>query len=219
MASEDFKGIMIRDVVFKFPRLGATYKFNTSEKRSEECNPRAQGAAYSIGWDMNATEAGKLHAELKAHYESRTTKTPFVKVFGCKKNDDGTVGFSAKRAGVNGKGEENAKPKVINGLKEVMSDVHIWGGSTGNLRVSAYPTTDPDGNGGISLLIDVVQVVDAVYGGSGGLDDFDTIAPVGKVADPDLSDFGEADPFAALPQAVRPAPMDDEIPFAPIMLI
>jgi hypothetical protein len=33
---------------------------------------------------------------------------------------------------------------------------------------------DPDGNGGISLLLDAVQVTEAVYGGN-GLDDFETV--------------------------------------------
>ena len=221
MANTDFKPVMIRNVEFKFPRLGATYKFNTAEKRSEECNPRAQGAAYSIGWTMSVADSKKLYAELKAHYESCAgTKAPFGKVFGMKKNEDGTCNFSAKRNGVNGKGEENPKPTVINGLKQPLADVHIWGGSSGNLKVTAYPVTDPNGVGGISLLIDTVQVVDAVYGG-GGLDEFDTIAPVGQIQDPD--GFGAvssaADPFADIPKTAGspPANFDDEIPFAPEM--
>ena len=209
MAKTDFLPVMIRNVEFKYPRLGETYKFSTAEKRSEACNPRAQGAAYSIGWEMSKEDAGKLHAELKAHYESCVTKTPFVKVFGMKQLENGNFTFSAKRNGVNGKGDENPKPKVINGLKEPLEDVHIWGGSTGNLKVTAYPVTDPDGVGGVSLLIDTVQVVNAVYGG-GGLDDFDTIAPVGKIQDPDFDVAPAANPFADIPKA---APMDDEIPF------
>ena len=216
MANTDFKGIMIRDVEFKFPKLGATYKFNTAENRSEECNPRAQGAAYSVGWTMNADAARKLQTELKTHYESCTTKAPFAKIFGMKKLDDGSYSFSAKRNGVNGQGEPNPLPKVINGLKEPLEDVHIWGKSTGNIKVTAYPVTSPSGEGGISLLIDVVQVVNAVYGGSGGLDDFDTIAPVGKIQDPDLNDFGVAaagDPFAGIPKTASNDLAMDDIPF------
>jgi hypothetical protein len=194
MAKTDFKPFMIRDVVFAFPRLGTTYKFNTAEKRSEECNPRAQGAAYSIGWTMSEADSKKLYTELKAHYESCVTKAPFGKVFGMKRNEDGTV---------------------INGLKQPLADVHIWGGSSGNLKVTAYPVTDPNGVGGVSLLIDTVQVVDAVYGG-GGLDDFDTIAPVGQIQDPD--NFGAAssaaDPFANIPKTAANDDLSmDEIPF------
>lgn len=212
MSSTDFKPVMIRNVEFKFPRLGSTYKYNTAEKRSEECNPRAQGAAYSIGWEMSKEDAGKLHAELKAHYESCVTKVPFGKVFGMKPLESGNVMFSAKRNGVNGKGEENPKPTVINGLKQPLEDVHIWGGSKGNLKVTAYPVTDPNGVGGISLLIDIVQVTDAVYGG-GGLDEFDTIAPVGKIIDPDFDTPPASDPFADIPRSASNDLAMDDIPF------
>ena len=212
MAKTDFKPVMIRDVVFAFPRLGTTYKFNTAEKRSEECNPRAQGAAYSIGWTMSEADSRKLYDELKAHYESCVTKAPFSKVFGMKKNDDGTCNFSAKRNGVNSKGDENPKPTVINGLKQPLEDVHIWGGSKGNLKVTAYPVTDPNGLGGISMLIDTVQVVEAVYGG-GGLDDFDTIAPVGKIIDPDFDTPPASNPFSDIPKTAANDLSMDEIPF------
>ena len=211
MAKTDFKPVMIRNVVFSYPRLGATYKFNTAEKRSEECNPRAQGAAYSIGWEMNKDDAGKLHAELKAHYESCVTKAPFSKVFGMKPLENGNVMFSAKRNGVNGQGEENPKPKVIDGMKQPLADLNFWGGSEGSIKVTAYPVTDPNGNGGISLLIDTVQVVNAVYGG-GGLDDFDEVAPTGG-AHADFDAKPAADPFAGIPKSAANDLAMDEIPF------
>ena len=211
MAKTDFKPVMIRNVVFSYPRLGATYKFNTAEKRSEECNPRAQGAAYSIGWEMNKDDAGKLHAELKAHYESCVTKAPFSKVFGMKPLENGNVMFSAKRNGVNGQGEENPKPKVIDGMKQPMTDLNFWGGSGGSIKVTAYPVTDPNGNGGISLLIDTVQVTTAVYGG-GGLDDFDEVAPTGG-AHADFDAKPAADPFAGIPKTAANDLAMDDIPF------
>ena len=211
MAKTDFKPVMIRNVVFSYPRLGATYKFNTAEKRSEECNPRAQGAAYSIGWEMNKDDAGKLHAELKAHYESCVTKAPFSKVFGMKPLENGNVMFSAKRNGVNGQGEENPKPKVIDGMKQPMTDLNFWGGSEGSIKVTAYPVTDPNGNGGISLLIDTVQVTTAVFGG-GGLDDFDEVAPTGG-AHADFDAKPAADPFAGIPKTAANDLAMDDIPF------
>jgi len=201
---------MVRNVVFSYPRLAATYKYNTAEKRSEECNPRAQGAAYSIGWEMSKADARKLHDELKAHYESCVTKVPFSKVFGMKALENGNVSFSAKRNGVNGKGDENPKPTVIDGMKRPLEDLNIWGGSEGNIKVTAYPVTDPDGIGGISLLIDVVQVTKAVYGG-GGLDDFDEVAPTGG----EHSEFDAkpaSDPFADIPKSAA-NDLDDDIPF------
>jgi len=210
MAKTDFKPVMVRNVVFSYPRLAATYKYNTAEKRSEECNPRAQGAAYSIGWEMSKADARKLHDELKAHYESCVTKVPFSKVFGMKALENGNVSFSAKRNGVNGKGDENPKPTVIDGMKRPLEDLNIWGGSEGNIKVTAYPVTDPDGIGGISLLIDVVQVTKAVYGG-GGLDDFDEVAPTGG----EHSEFDAkpaSDPFADIPKSAA-NDLDDDIPF------
>lgn len=211
MAKTDFKPFMIRNVVFSYPRLAATYKYNTAEKRSEECNPRAQGAAYSLGWEMSKDDARKLHAELKAHYESCVTKAPFSKVFGMKELENGNVMFSAKRNGVNGQGDENPKPTVIDGMKQPMADLNFWSGSEGNLKAIAYPVTDPNGTGGISLLLDIVQVTKAVYGG-GGLDDFDEVAPTGG-AFADFDAKPAADPFADIPKtAANDLDMDD-IPF------
>ena len=215
----DFRDFMIRNVVFSYPRLGATYKFNTVERRSEECNPRAQGASYSIGWEMSKDDARKLHSELKAHYESCVTKAPFAKIFGSKQLENGNVMFSAKRNGVNSQGEENKKPTVIDGMKQPMTDVEFWGGSEGNIKVSAFPALDPKTNeGGISLLITTVQVTKAVYGSANGLDDFDEVAPTGG-AHAEFDAKPAADPFADIPKTAGspPANFDDEIPFAPEM--
>jgi len=214
MANTDFKSVMIRNVEFKYPRLNATYRFNTSQKKSEECAPTASGASYSIGWEMSKDEANKLHTELKAHYETCQTKSPFSKVFGMKKLENGNYEFRAKRNGVNGQGALNEKPQVIDGSKQPLADVAFWGGSKGNLRVTAYPVTDPDGNGGISLLIDAVQVTHAVYGG-GGLDDFDTVpTTMAGGVDASLDDFGPAAaPTASPAQEMADALGDDEIPF------
>jgi hypothetical protein len=212
MAKTDFKPVMIRNVEFKYPRLNGTYRYNTSEKKSEECAPTASNAAYSIAWEMTAEEAKTLHAELKAHYETCQTKAPFSKVFGMKKLDSGNYEFRAKRNGTNSQGTLNEKPRVIDGSKQPLADLAFWGGSKGSIKVTAYPVTDPDGIGGISLLIDTVQVTHAVYGG-GGLDDFDEVPTTmeGGV-DASLDDFGPA--TAPAPQAApSPAELEDEIPF------
>ena len=212
MAKTDFKPVMIRNVEFKYPRLNACYRYNTSEKKSEECAPTASNAAYSIAWEMTADDAKTLHEELKAHYETCQTKAPFSKVFGMKKLDSGNYEFRAKRNGTNSQGALNEKPRVIDGMKQPLADTAFWGGSKGSIKVTAYPVTDPDGNGGVSLLIDTVQVTHAVYGG-GGLDDFDEVATTmeGGV-DASLDDFGPA--AAPAPQAApAQAELEDEIPF------
>ena len=212
MAKTDFKPVMIRNVEFKYPRLNSCYRYNTSEKKSEECAPTASNAAYSIAWEMTAEEAKTLHAELKAHYETCQTKAPFSKVFGMKKLDSGNYEFRAKRNGTNSQGALNEKPRVIDGMKQPLADLAFWGGSKGSIKVTAYPVTDPDGNGGVSLLIDTVQITHAVYGG-GGLDDFDEVpTTMSGGVDASLDDFGPA--AAPAPQAApAPAELEDEIPF------
>ena len=214
MAKTDFKPVMIRNVVeFKYPRLNACYRYNTSEKKSEECAPTASFAAYSIAWEMTADEAKALCGELKAHYETCQTKAPFSKVFGMKKLDSGNYEFRAKRNGTNSQGQLNEKPRVIDGSKQPLADVAFWGGSKGSIKVTAYPVTDPDGIGGISLLIDTVQVTHAVYGG-GGLDDFDEVATTMEGGiDASLDDFGPAAAPTAPQAAPAPAELEDEIPF------
>jgi hypothetical protein len=212
MAKTDFKPVMIRNVEFKYPRLNATYRYITAEKKSEECAPTASNAAYSISWEMTAEEAKTLHSELKAHYETCQTKAPFSKVFGMKKLESGNYEFRAKRNGTNSQGAINEKPRVIDGAKQPLTDTAFWGGSKGSIKVTAYPVTDPEGIGGISLLIDTVQVTHAVYGG-GGLDDFDEVATtMSGGIDASLDDFGPA--AAPATQAAPAAPeLDDEIPF------
>jgi len=211
MANNDFKPTMIRNVEFKYPRLNETYRYNTAEKRSEAVAPTASNAAYSISWEMPKAEAAKLHAELKTHYESCNRKESFGKVFGMKKLENGNVEFRAKRNGTNSQGTLNEKPRVIDGMKQPLADLAIWGGSKGSIKVTAYPVTDPDGNGGISLLIDTVQVTHAVYG-SAGLDDFEEVGTtMAGGVDASLDDFGPVSP----PTKAAPAAAldDDEIPF------
>ena len=217
MANTDFKSTMIRNVEFKYPKLNGTYRFNTALKKSEECAPSASGASYSISWEMPKDEAGKLHAELKAHYETCNRKEPFTKVFGMKKMENGNFEFRAKRNGTNTQGTLNEKPHVIDGSRQPLANLAFWGGSKGSIKATAYPVTDPDGNGGISLLIDIVQVTHAVYG-SARLDDFDDVPmTMAGGIDAALDDFG---PAVAPPRAMEngnaaPAAQldDDEIPF------
>ena len=213
---DHFKKIMIRNVEFKWPRLNATYRYNAAEKRSEEAAPTAQGAAYSINWEMGEQEAKKLYSELKAHYEAHKSE-PFQKVFGMKKLENGNYEFKAKRNGVTSQGTLNKKPEVVDGMKKALADVAFWSGSKGNIQVSAYPSQNPQTNppeNGISLLIQKVQVTHAVYGDD--LDDFDEVpTTIAGGVEEALDDFGPA--AAQAPQApqedLAQAELDDEIPF------
>jgi hypothetical protein len=134
----------------------------------------------------------------------------FKTVFGMKKLKDetgtetGMVQFTAKRNGMKKDGTPNKAPTVIDGQKQPLADLNFWGGSKGTVRAWAVAVIDPDGNGGISMLLDAVQVVEARYG-DGGMDDFDTVE-------------SKADPFETKPLAQEKRQsiaqeLDDEVPF------
>jgi hypothetical protein len=210
----DFLKILIKDVTFYWPRLDQPYRYNSQEKRTESCAPTVANAGYSIAWDMSMADAKALHGELKKHYEvtrAHNTKLPaFSSVFGMKKDEEaGTVRFTAKKRAVSNDGRINKLPVVIDGAKQPLVDKTIWSGSKGNLRVLAFAVQDPDGKGGISLLLDTVQVVEAVYGGD-GLDDFDEVAPASKTIAADDDDFGDVPPPKA---ATKPAPATADADF------
>ena len=203
-------------MTLQYPKLHQTHRFNTAQQKSEPCAPTASGAAWSVAFEMPKEQAKPIYDEMRAHYEAcrgRNTKLPpFKTVFGMKKlkdehgNETGMVQFSAKRNGVKKDGEVNKAPTVIDGQKQALADLNIWGGSKGTVRAWAIAVVDPEGAGGISLLLDAVQVTEARYG-DGGMDDFDTVET-------------KSDPFekekAPLTESKRAAirqEMDDEIPF------
>jgi hypothetical protein len=195
--NDDFLKVLAKNVTFQYPKLNQTYRFNTQKQASEPCAPTASNAAWSVAFEMTKDEARPLFESLKAHYEAcrgRNPKMPqFKTVFGMKKlkdesgNETGMVQFTAKRNGMKKDGTPNKAPTVIDGQKQPLADLSFWGGSKGTLRAWAVSVIDPDGNGGISLLLDAVQVTEAVYGGN-GLDDFDTVE-------------SKADPFETKPLA------------------
>lgn len=225
----DFHKVLVKNVTLQYPKLNSCYRFNTGKQQSEPCQPTANGAAWSISFDLPIADARTLHTELKQHYENCRARDPklppFAKVFGAKKAEDGSkVTFTGRRNGTKADGTANNAPKVIDGNKEPLENLAIWSGSKGAVRAWAKPSIDPDGIGGISLLLDTVQVTDPVYG-DGGLDDFDVVAPA-NAKPAEYDDFGSAPtPAAAARPAARPAPepqqpakplnevLGDDIPF------
>lgn len=207
--NDDFMKVLAKNVTLQYPKLNQTYRFNTQKQASEPCAPTASNAAWSVAFEMTKEEARPLYEQLKAHYDAcraRNSKMPqFKTVFGMKKNEEtGTVSFTAKRNGMKKDGTANKAPTVIDGQKQPLADLNIWGGSKGTVRAWAVAVVDPDGNGGISLLLDAVQVTEARYG-DGGMDDFDTVE-------------SKADPFEQKPLAEEKRQslkeeLSDEIPW------
>jgi len=183
MANDDFLKVIAKGTL-QYPKLNQTYRYNTAQQKSEPCAPTASNAAWSITIEMTKDEARPIYESLRAHYEACKARTPkmpqFTKVFGMKKlkdehgNETGMVQFMAKRNGTKKDGSANAAPTVIDGQLQPLADLNIWGGSKGVVRAWAVAVVDPEGAGGISLLLDAVQVTEAVYGGN-GLDDFEKV--------------------------------------------
>ena len=215
MAS-DFKKLVFKNVGFQWPKLDQPYRFNTQERRSEPCAPGAQGAAYSVGIHVSAEQAENIKEDIKEHYrdcKARNPKLkPLKKIFGMKELDDGTVNFTAKRNAMNKQGQQNDPPRMINGSKQPIEDRKIFTGSSGAISVLVYPVTSPDGEQGMSLLIDTVQVINAVYGSSDN--DFDVVeGSVSKTAPKD-DPFGLNNRFSQeASQAASADVLEDEIPF------
>jgi hypothetical protein len=184
--NDDFLKVLAKNVTIQYPKLNQTYRFNTQKQASEPCAPSASNAAWSVAFEMPRDQAKPLFDEMKAHYDASRARNPklpqFTKVFGMKKLKDehgtetGIIQFTAKRNGMKKDGSANKAPTVIDGLKQPLADLNIWGGSKGTVRAWAVAVVDPDGIGGISLLLDAVQVTEARYG-DGGMDDFDTVQP------------------------------------------
>lgn len=210
--NQDFLKVMIRDVELFWPRLDQPYRYNAQEKRTEACSPGSPNAGYSVSWDMPVAEAKKFHAALKDHYHAcreRNRKLPeFTKVFGMKRDDEtGTVRFTAKKRAMSADGKINKPPRVLGADLLDLPEKNIWSGSKGDLRVLAFASTDPDGAGGISLLLDVVQVKAASYGGDNIEEDFEATAPASR----DLGSLDDTPAATHTPQpAPQPAPADAE---------
>lgn len=195
-ANPDFKKIVLKDVDLLWPRLDQTYRFNNAKKQTEPCDPGVQGAEWSTSFKLSMEEAKKLRAELKAHHEDCRSRNPklseFQKVFGAKtlEDEDGKktdeVRFSARKKAVANSGKANKAPTVVGSDLKPFDSAELWSGTKANLRLIAFPTTDPDDVAGVSLLLDAVQIVEPAYGGDNLEDDFgpaqlqEDIATVGE---------------------------------------
>lgn len=183
----DFAKVTVKDVELLWPRLDQTYRYNSQDKKTEACDPQVQGAGWSVNWVMPNDEAKQFFEGLKAHYNAQrevNRKLPeFGGVFGMKKEKDaegnltGKTLFAARKRAVSNMGKANKVPRVVGPDLKDLEDKAIWSGSIGSVRALAFPTTDPDGKGGISLLLDAVQVIKPVYGSDNLEDDFDVHDP------------------------------------------
>lgn len=207
MANEDFYKVLVKDVKLLYPRLDQPYRYNAAESRSDPCPPSAQGASYSVSWEMEQQAAHTLMDELQEWFESRrqvnSKMGPFTKVFGVKFKDDGHVVFKAKRNAQKADGTDAKPPRVVGGDKQDLEDKAIWNGSTGSVLCSAMCTRSPGDQWGVSLYLTAVQVLEPVYGGD-ELSDFDMVEAPKEV---------HVRSVAEIREAAQGATEDDDVPF------
>ena len=219
----EFKDVLIRNVIFQWPRLDSGYVYKKEIEKSEKVSESAPNAEWSITFTVSHEEAQDLWKQAIAHFNDckkiNSKLGKFGTIHGMKKQDDGTVQFTAKKKCITSKGTPSQAVKVIDGAKQPLADLSIWSGSTGNLKVSMLPTHNPkQEQWGIKLLLSAVQVLEAKY--ADGADDFDAVdtgveevddfgIPVEKKTDqqPDLELEIEGQTQAAK------SDLDDEIPF------
>ena len=205
-----FQKAMFKDVEFSWPRLDQPYRYDQHKKETVACPPTAQMAGYSLAWEITTEQADKFKAAMEAHYNDCRTRDPklpdFSGVFGMSERE-GTIRLNAKKSAMNNNGEENKAPSVIDVFHDELANKQIWSGSKGSVRILAYPSINPQNQlGGISLLLNAVQVTEARYGGENFEDDF------GKPQEKS----GFADAGYGSDAGGRPGnDLDQEIPFGP----
>ena len=217
MANEDFKKFVVKDAHLIYPRLDNTYRYDVTEGRSVKCEATANGASWSCGILLSTEEAKQFHKDFVEHYNERKAagkKVPeFKKVFGMKKRDDGMVVMTVKKNGANQAGKENQPPQILAGDLSPLDNKTIWSGSTGTVRFFAFPSLNPQRDGGISLLLDAIQVTKAVYGSDLTGDDFSPVQMEVEQKETEAEKPADDDDPFGLPPTNASADFDDEIPF------
>lgn len=201
---------IITNAIARYPRLNATYKFDSSEGKSVKCDPMDDGAAYETQFVISEDEARKLQALcMDAWNNARTTdkkkkwpETPNLLPF--KKDDDtGEIIGKAKLKG-SYKAEKTLPPKQVDAKRNPMpTDFMLTTGSRINIAVTVVPYNTGSVNG-VSLRLRSVQVIELAQN---------------EVTDPFSEVDGYvigngADDFTSIPNtSASEAVGDDEIPW------
>jgi len=223
----DFKTYTSENVEFVQPKLNQLYRWDDMFKHEDgnlgkyvPANADEPNAIWSTSFIMEKPAAIELWNAAKAHFTDRNQKEKFSAIHSYRQLEDGRIQFSAKKKAKTRKGEINKPPAMADHNCEDLADRAIWSGSKGNITFLMMPTRNPSNKEwGISLLLDELQVVDPIYGGTAKFGSFSkTAAPVPIQATdetpPNDDPFGL--PNQSTPSAPAPTPdydLDDEIPF------
>ena len=64
----EFKDVLIRNVIFQWPRLDSGYVFNSTENKSEKVTTSTPGAEWSISFIVSHEEGQDLWKQAIAHF-------------------------------------------------------------------------------------------------------------------------------------------------------
>ena len=192
----DFKHLMIKNAVTKYNHAATPVVFNSSLGRSEDCTVTTPNAAWSVSFTLDDKNRDALEQAARAHFADVKATDKRISSYGgihsMRKQDDGSVMYTARKKCMTAKGKQNQEPKIVDGNKFPIENRDFWGGTTINLMVTLLPTNSPaSGEWGISILLDAIQVVEPVYG-SDEREDFGVISDQGVSA---ASEFEDEIPF------------------------
>ena len=120
----DFLTARLMNENFQYPKVNQTYMFDSSVRKSVPCQATARGAAKSISFLLLAGEALDLWTKAKVHFNSCAARNPklgsFEAIHSYKKNDDGTVTFTARRKCMTTKGYPSQPIPVVDGILDLL---------------------------------------------------------------------------------------------------
>jgi hypothetical protein len=211
---------IINGVKALYPRLNATYRFDQEDYKSVKCDPKDEGAAYEMSFNLTGEQCKELNAICMQSYknaaalETSKRKWPEQPLSLPFKRDDAKQGDWIGKAKLKGaySGEATNPPRQVDASRKKLPDgFELTSGSTVNIAVTVVPYNTGTING-VSLRLRAVQVLELaekqeaddpfteVAGGfSGGA------TPINGV---------EHDPFGLPPATPTPSnDLEDDIPF------
>jgi hypothetical protein len=207
---------IINGVTARYPRLNATYKFDSAEQRSVKCDPLDDGAAYEMQFVMDSDTAKTLHGLCMEAWKNAAALDPkkiWLEKPGLlpyKKQEDGTVVGKAKLKGAYGTDKVDPPLQVDAKRNRLPADFMLTTGSRVNLSVTIVPYKT-GAVSGVTLRLRAVQVIELAEGMTAS-DPFGEVD--GYVAGAAARASVQNDPFAPTsPTSSTAVDLGDDIPF------
>lgn len=157
---------IITNAIARYPRLNATYKYDSNEMKSVKCDPMDDGAAYETKFIMGEEEAKQLHQlcmeawknaramDAKKKWPEKPSLLPYKK-----DEETGEIIGKAKLKGAYGS-DKTQPPKQVDAQRNTLpSDFMLTTGSRINLAVTVVPYNTGSVNG-VTLRLRSVQVIE-----------------------------------------------------------